>query len=129
MLVGILGDVVRFTVFALFRYPAVGILAILLHGICCAFFFAAVYIFVDEFFPKDARSSAQGLFNVLILGVGPFVGNFIGPRLGVWCQAGDYVDAEGNKQAIIDFSKLFLVPAGIALVAAILLLVFFHPPV
>ena len=31
-----------------------------LHGICYAFFFATVYIFVDEFFPTDVRSSAQG---------------------------------------------------------------------
>ena len=48
-----------------------------LHGICYAFFFATVYIFVDEFFPKDVRASAQGLFNALILGVGPF------PRMGI----------------------------------------------
>jgi len=42
-----------------------------LHGICYAFFFATVYIFVDEFFPKDVPIEAQGLFNVLILGIGP----------------------------------------------------------
>ena len=36
--------------------------------------FATVYIFVDEYFPKDVRSSAQGLFNFLILGAGPFFG-------------------------------------------------------
>ena len=47
-----------------------------------AFFFATVYIFVDEFFPKNVRSSAQGLFNFLILGLGPFVGNFVWPMLG-----------------------------------------------
>ena len=41
-----------------------------LHGICYAFFFATVYIFVDAYFPKDARASAQGLFNVMILGIG-----------------------------------------------------------
>ena len=50
-----------------------------LHGICYAFFFATVYIFVDEFFPKDARASAQGLFNVMILGFGPLVANIVGP--------------------------------------------------
>src|SRR5437868_9669517 len=82
MVIGILGHVVRFTVFALFPYPVVAILAILLHGICYAFFFATVYIFVDEFFPKDARSSAQGLFNFLILGLGPFLGNFLWAALG-----------------------------------------------
>jgi nucleoside transporter len=128
MVIGILGHAVRFTVFALAPQPVPAILVILLHGVCYAFFFATVYMFVDEFFPKDARSSAQGLFNVLILGVGPFVGNLLGPQLGVIFQAGTYVDDEGKKQAIIDFSKLFLVPAAIALVAAIMLLLFFHPP-
>ena len=44
------------------------ILIQLVHGICYAFFFATVYIFVDEYFPKDVRASAQGLFNAVILG-------------------------------------------------------------
>lgn len=118
MVIGILGHAIRFTVFALLPYAVPAILANLLHGICYAFFFATVYMFVDEFFPKDARSSAQGLFNVLILGVGPFVGNFLGTRLGSIFKDGES----------IDYSKLFLVPAGIALVAAVILLVFFRPP-
>jgi nucleoside transporter len=127
MVIGILGHAVRFTVFALVPYAVPTILANLLHGICYAFFFATVYVFVDEYFPKDARSSAQGLFNVLILGAGPFIGNFLGVKLGSWFKVGEYIDSQGKAQPIIDFSKLFLVPAGIALVAAILLLVFFRP--
>src|SRR5437868_4211930 len=118
MVIGILGHVVRFTVFALFPYPVVAILAILLHGICYAFFFATVYIFVDEFFPKDARSSAQGLFNFLILGLGPFVGNILWPLLGNIFKT--------NGQ--IDFQRLFLAPSATAAVAAILLAIFFRPP-
>ena len=51
------------------------------HGMCYAFFFAAVYIFVDEYFPKDSRASAQGLFNLLILGLGPFFGSLLWGRL------------------------------------------------
>ena len=37
---------------------------------------------MDEYFPKDARASAQGLFNFLILGLGPFVGSLLWGRLG-----------------------------------------------
>src|SRR5262249_35562064 len=70
MTIGILGHAARFAVFAFWPEPAPTIAVILLHGICYAFFFATVYIFIDEYFPKDARSSAQGLFNALILGVG-----------------------------------------------------------
>lgn len=120
MVIGILGHAARFAAFALAPYPWVAITVNLLHGICYAFFFATVYIFVDEFFPKDARSSAQGLFNFLILGLGPFVGNFIWGRLGVWYQVSTDPDA-------YDF-HLFLVPAGVALVAALILFLFFRPP-
>ncbi len=120
MVIGIMGHVVRFTVFALFPYPVISILAILLHGICYAFFFATVYIFVDEFFPKDARSSAQGLFNFLILGLGPFLGNF------AWGWLGTVFQVSKNPD-VYNFS-LFLVPAGIGLLAALILLVFFRPP-
>ena len=82
MVLGILGHTVRFAVFALVQNPAVAVLVNVMHGVCYAFFFATVYIFVDEFFPKNVRSSAQGLFNFLILGLGPFVGNFVWPMLG-----------------------------------------------
>jgi nucleoside transporter len=118
MVIGILGHALRFAVFALVPVPAVDVLVILLHGICYAFFFATVYIFVDEFFPKDARTSAQGLFNFLILGLGPFVGNFIWPMLGQHYKVGD----------VYQFNKIFLWPSGIALAAAVVLAIFFRPP-
>jgi len=118
MVIGILGHAIRFGVFALLPQQAPVIASILLHGVCYAFFFATVYIFVDEFFPKDARSSAQGLFNFLILGLGPFVGNF------VWPQLGDIFKADG----VIEFNKLFLVPSGVALAAAVFLFLAFRPP-
>jgi predicted MFS family arabinose efflux permease len=118
MAIGVFGHAVRFFVFAYFPIASVAIIINLLHGICYAFFFATVYIFVDEFFPKNARSSAQGLFNFLILGLGPFLGNFL------WAYLGEAFATEGR----IDFQDLFLVPAAIALGAALFLFVFFRPP-
>jgi MFS family permease len=89
------------------------------HGFCYAFFFASVYIFVDEQFPKDARASAQGLFNFLILGLGPFAGSLL------WGSLGDALKtAEGG----VDFGRLFLAPAFLGLLAAALLFLAFHPP-
>src|SRR4029453_6448060 len=114
-----LGHAVRFAVFALFpSQPWLIVSIIVLHGICYAFFFATVYIFVDEFFPKDARSSAQGLFNFLILGAGPFVAGIIWPQLEGRFKTGDVVDYRG----------LFLIPTAMSIVAALLLLTLFHPP-
>ncbi len=82
MAIGVLGHAIRFAVFALVPFPIPAAAIIVIHGICYAFFFATVYIFVDEFFPKDARTSAQGLFNFLILGLGPFIANFVWPLVG-----------------------------------------------
>jgi MFS family permease len=118
MIIGVLGHAVRFGLFALAPYPWLAVSVNIVHGICYAFFFATVYIFVDEFFPKDARTSAQGLFNFLILGFGPFVANFVWPFLG----------AKFTVNGKIDFRSLFLVPAGTAMFAAFLLLFFFRPP-
>lgn len=120
MIMGIMGHAVRFAVFAFLpQYQAVVILINVVHGVAYAFFFATVYIFVDEFFPKDVRASAQGLFNLMILGLGPLVANVIGPKL----MGETFKTASG-----VDFRSLFLVPLTAAVFAAVLLAVAFHPP-
>jgi MFS family permease len=125
MVVGILGHAARFAVFAYYPEPWAAVTINVVHGICYAFFFATVYIFVDEFFPKDARSSAQGLFNFLILGIGPFVANFASTRLGTLYATG--LDEKGQPIGY-NFQGIFQYPLVTALVAALLLLLFFHPP-
>ena len=120
MVVGILGHAARFAVYAFFpQHQTLIILVQVLHGICYAFFFATVYIFVDEYFPKDARASAQGLFNLMILGLGPLVANWMGPKL---------IGETFMKDGAVDFRGLFLIPCGAAIVAAIMLALFFRPP-
>ncbi len=118
MTVGVLGHAARFAVFAFFPEQTPVIAVIALHGVCYAFFFATVYIFVDKYFPKDVRSSAQGLFNLLILGVGPFVAGFACKKLRVTYTA------DGK----LDYPMVFQWSMGAALVGALLLLLFFHPP-
>jgi hypothetical protein len=128
MIVGILGHAARFLVFAFFADSVPVIVAVqLLHGICYAFFFATLYIFVDEAFPNDVRSSAQGLFNLLILGIGNVVAAFIFPTLmGRWSTVATGADGVAVPQ--VDYTSLFLVPAGMAAVAIILMALFFKPP-
>jgi nucleoside transporter len=120
MVVGVLGHAARFAVYSFFpQHQGLIILVQILHGICYAFFFATVYIFVDEYFPKDARASAQGLFNFMILGLGPLVANAIGPKL---------IGETFFKDGVVDFRGLFLLPCISAIVAAVALALFFHPP-
>src|SRR5439155_12184949 len=120
MILGVLGHAARFAVYAFFpQNPWLIIVVQVLHGICYAFFFATVYIFVDEYFPKDVRASAQGLFNMMILGMGFLAANSICPYLSqsVFWKAG-----------VVNFHTMFLVPLAAASVAAIALALFFHPP-
>lgn len=123
LIIGILGHAARFLVFAFMPDSIPTIIAVqLLHGICYAFFFATVYIFVDEAFPGDVRSSAQGLFNLLILGVGMVVASFLFP----WLMSTLTVETAAGPAT--DFRTLFLIPSGLALIGALLLLVAFRPP-
>lgn len=120
MTIGVLGHAARFAVFAFCRDHTLIMAVQVLHGICYAFFFATVYIFIDVYFPKDVRTSAQGLFNLLILGLGDLAAKWIFVPL----QA-SYTSADGK---VIDYQSLFLWPTGMALCAAVLLAVAFHPP-
>jgi MFS family permease len=125
MVLGILGHAARFAVYAYFPQSQGLIIVVqVLHGICYAFFFATVYIFVDEYFPKDARASAQGLFNLMILGIGALAANSICPKL---LQEVYTTTLEDGTKAT-DFHGLFLVPLFCAVGAALALALFFHPP-
>lgn len=132
LVIGILGHAARFVVFALFPDPYVAVSVNVLHGICYAFFFATLYIFVDEVFPKDARTSAQGLFNFLIFGMGPIASRFIWRTLkDIYTVQLTAIDPVTNEEVVtssVQYEQLLLFPAGAAMVAAMLLLVFFHPP-
>jgi len=120
MVVGILGHAARFAVYAFFPSSAATIIAVqMLHGVCYAFFFATVYIFVDAYSAKDIRASAQGLFNLQILGVGVLLANLICP----WLMQSVYTTG-----GVTDFRSLFMVPLAAATIAAIALALFFRPP-
>lgn len=120
MILGILGHSARFAVYAFFPQSQVFIILVqLVHGVCYAFFFATVYIFVDSYFPKDTRASAQGLFNMMIFGFGNLAANFICP----WLKQSVY-----TQNGATDFKGLFLLPCFISVGAAVALALLFHPP-
>ncbi len=119
MMVGIAGHALRFAIYAFFPQNQPLIIAVqLLHGICYAFFFATVYIFIDAFFPKDVRASAQGWFNLLILGIGDLAAKWL------------FIPLMGSltKDGVTDYRTLFLVPSGMALGGILILALFFRPP-
>ena len=120
MVIGILAYPIRFAVWSFLpQHQGLIILVQLLHGVCYAFFFATVYIFADEYFPKDVRASAQGWFNVMILGAGPMLANSFCPYL---------MQSVFTHNGVTDFHGLFLVPMICAAGTALALALFFHPP-
>lgn len=119
MIIGVLGHAARFAVFAFFPENHAIIIAVqVLHGICYAFFFATLYIFIDAAFPKDVRTSAQGLFNLLVLGAGDLAAKWIFIPL----------TERYTVNGVTDFKTLFLIPTGLGLLAAFILAVAFSPP-
>ncbi len=119
MVIGILGHAARFAIYAFYPQATPVVVIQLVHGICYAFFFATVYIFADEYFPKDVRASAQGLFNMMVLGIGALAANSVCPYLR---------EQVFTHNGATDFRTMFLVPMFAALVAAISLALFFRPP-
>jgi len=128
MILGILGHAARYAVFAFLPENQPVIIAVqILHGICYAFFFATVYIYIDAVFPKDVRTSAQGLFNLLILGIGDLAAKLLFVYLmGIW-KVEIPATGEAAARTMVDYHKLFLVPVGMALVGVVILALFFHP--
>lgn len=119
MTVGILAHALRFMAYALLSDSLTAIVGVqLLHGVCYACFFATLYIFVDTIYPKDVSSSAQGLFNFIILGLGDLLAKWI------------YIPAKAafTEDGVTNYSSLFLLPMGLSFLAALILFTFFSPP-
>jgi hypothetical protein len=74
-------------------------------------------------FPPDVRTSAQGAANLLILGVGMVCASQLFPRL-----AAQFTVTNAAGAALVDYSRLFLVPTVMAIVGILLLALFFKPP-
>jgi hypothetical protein len=58
------------------------------------------------------------LFNFLILGLGPIASRFLWGNL----------QEQFTVDKVVQYNQLLLIPSGVAIAAALLLLVGFHPP-
>ncbi len=78
-----------------------------LHGLCYACFFAAAFIYVDRIAEPDVRHSAQTVFGIVILGLGPVLA---APVLQVLSEAFT------NDAGVLDYSALWYSLSVLALV-------------
>ena len=81
MMIGSAAYALRFFLFAFSLFQAVALPTLALHGVAFASSSLRFFTFVGEFFPKNAQTSAQGLFTLLFAGIGPFAGNNLGAFL------------------------------------------------
>ena len=123
MIIGVLGHVVRFGIYSLAaKIPSLFWLVILsniVHGFAYAFFFATVYIFVDENFPQRRTNERPESVQPADPGTGPSDRQY---ALGKARRQPHGPVDQGSR-----FFYAVFYPLGIGLFATAIMTIFFHP--
>ena len=105
----------RFGLFALGGPEWLMIGAQLLHGLCYGCFFAGAFLLVEKIAGPDVRHSAQTVFGIIILGVGPILAGFYNQlALGQFDRSGT-----------TNYHGVWGVQAAVALAAMVVLIAIF----
>ena len=122
LVLGSLAYVLRFVVFATTTpdTKAIAAVANALHGLCYGCFFAGAYLYVEKVAPKDIRHSAQTVFGIIILGLGPILAGFYNQLV---------LDKFKTAAGGTDYSMIWYTQAGIAAAAMVFVALFFRPGV
>jgi nucleoside transporter len=111
LLIGCLAQFVRFTIYGTTHSIPLIVLALGLHGLCYAAFFAAGFVYVERVAPADVRHSAQTVFGIVILGLGPVAA-------GLFNQQFDRFVTPGGAQ---QYHQFWIAQAVVALCATALI--------
>lgn len=116
---GVCAYAVRMALFAYLPDGNAGLVlaiaGVALHGVCFGCFVFVAFMVVDEFTTPDVRSSAQNLFNLVIVGIGIIVGSWFATSIVANWALGD--------DGVMDYRKLFSVPLWMSVACLIALLV------
>ena len=123
LIIGLLAWITRFLMFghgdaANSEWMLYG--AILLHGVCYDFFFVTGMIYTDEKAGNGIKSQAQALISLATYGIGMFLGSVIAGKV-----YAAYASVGADGRSVTDWTAVWNVPAGIAVVVLVLFLIFF----
>lgn len=97
-------------------------LAIILHGVCYDFFFVTGQIYTDNKAGAKIKNSAQGLITLATYGIGMGIGSKIS---GLVLHKYTTIDPVTHV-SIHNWTSIWMVPTGIAIVVLFLFIIFFN---
>lgn len=117
--IGLAAQLVRFLAFwgGGQGYANLYFLSILLHGAIFGFLIVGGQVYVDKKAPAELKAQSQGLFGLMVFGIGMLIGNFFNVKLI------DHFTAEITKT--IDWNSIWMVQIVISVALLAALLVFF----
>jgi nucleoside transporter len=119
LIIGLLAWIIRFVFFG-YGQPDTSLWmlygAIILHGVCYDFFFVSGMIYTDAKAGDKIKSQAQGLISLATYGIGMLIGSIVAGKVK------DMYTADG----VTNWTNVWLVPAGIAALSLVFLLLFFR---
>jgi len=119
---GCLAYALRFALFAI-TTPEIKWLmptATILHGLCYGCFFAGAFIYVERIATPDIRHSAQTVFGIIILGIGPVLA-------GLYNQYLDKLTIPTPQGPAFDYRTFWLIQSAVAAASMLALIVLFKP--
>lgn len=105
LILGILAEICRFLAFAWGGSILVVFAGICCHGLAYAFFFTAVYTYIDGHCDKTSRTGLHQIFSIITSGIGSLAANLL---------AGACMDRFVPASGQIRYGWFWLVPAGLS---------------
>lgn len=84
--IGCLAYFLRFMIFSIGAPTPLVVASQALHGVCFACFYATAFIYVERVAPSDVRHSAQTVFGIILLGVGPLLASPVLGQVSAYAQ-------------------------------------------
>lgn len=124
MMLSIIAWIIRFAGLA-YGDPGNGLWLILLSMLACGaafdFFNVSCSIYVENETPAEMRASSQGLFFIMTMGIGAFLGSFVGGLVV------DFFSTVIGGNLVPMWHKIWLVFAIYMVVVAFIVMIFFKP--